>query len=84
MTKLITLIAAATEVGYGIGKNGAMPWRLRGDMDHFKRITQRVTDTSRQNAVIMGRKTWESLPKSFRPLPGRLNVVLSRNPNANM
>jgi dihydrofolate reductase / thymidylate synthase len=61
------------------------PWRLPGDLAHFARVTQEVplscgpTSKMKQNAVIMGRKTWESLPAKFRPLPGRTNVVLSRN-----
>jgi dihydrofolate reductase len=45
---------------------------------HFKRLTTRTRDPGRQNAVIMGRATWESLPARFQPLPGRRNVVLSR------
>jgi dihydrofolate reductase/thymidylate synthase len=48
----------------------------------FKNITSNVKVASKQNAVIMGRRTWESIPKKFRPLAGRLNVVLSRNANA--
>ena len=54
-----------------IGKDNAIPWRLPEDMAHFKRTTQGA-------AVIMGRKTWDSLPPRFRPLPGRLNIVLTR------
>ncbi len=48
-------------------------------MAFFRELTWRTTDARRQNAVIMGRTTWQSLPKSFRPLPGRINVVLSRS-----
>lgn len=58
----------------GIGKSGGLAWRLKGDMDHFRSLTQATGD----RAVIMGRTTWESLPEKFRPLPGRLNIVLSR------
>jgi dihydrofolate reductase len=57
-----------------IGNNNALPWHLPEDMAHFKRTTLGCP-------VIMGRKTWESLPARFRPLPGRLNVVLTRQPN---
>ncbi len=53
-----------------IGHNGQMPWHLPEDLAHFKRTTL-------GHPVIMGRKTWDSLPPKFRPLPGRLNVVLS-------
>jgi dihydrofolate reductase len=61
----------------GIGKNGTLAWRLPADLKHFKAVTSKG-DPRKQNAVIMGRKTWDSLPEKFRPLPGRLNIVLSR------
>ena len=54
-----------------IGKDGAMPWHLPEDLAHFKRLTQ-------GHPVIMGRKTWDSLPARFRPLPGRANIVVTR------
>ncbi len=54
-----------------IGKDGVMPWHLPEDLAHFKRTTL-------GNPVIMGRKTWESIPTRFRPLPGRTNVVVTR------
>lgn len=58
---------------------GTLPWSIPGDLRYFKELTSRTADPGKQNAVIMGRRTWESLPPKFRPLPGRLNVVLSRN-----
>ncbi len=57
--------------GRVIGNNGAMPWHLPADLAHFKRTTLGCP-------VIMGRKTWDSLPVKFRPLPGRANIVLTR------
>jgi len=57
-----------------IGKDNALPWYLPEDMAHFKRTTMGCP-------VIMGRKTWDSLPPRFRPLPGRLNVVVTRQAN---
>ena len=54
-----------------IGNNNAMPWHLPEDLAHFKRLTLGCP-------VIMGRKTWDSLPPKFRPLPGRTNVVITR------
>ena len=54
-----------------IGANGSLPWHLPEDMAHFKRTTLGCP-------VIMGRKTWDSLPPRFRPLPGRLNIVVTR------
>jgi len=54
-----------------IGKDGSLPWHLPEDLAHFKRTTLGCP-------VIMGRKTWDSLPPRFRPLPGRTNVVVTR------
>jgi dihydrofolate reductase len=56
-----------------IGKDGVMPWHLPEDLAHFKRTTLGCP-------VVMGRKTWESIPARFRPLPGRTNVVVTRQP----
>ena len=57
-----------------IGHHNALPWHLPEDLAHFKRTTLGCP-------VIMGRKTWDSLPAKFRPLPGRLNVVVTRQPD---
>ncbi len=54
-----------------IGKDGGLPWHLPEDLAHFKSVTQGCP-------VIMGRKTWDSLPARFRPLPGRRNIVVTR------
>ena len=70
----LTLIVAMDEDGC-IGRGNELPWRLSSDMARFKRLTE----GDGFNAVIMGRKTWESLPASFRPLPERLNIVMSRD-----
>lgn len=72
------VVVAATR-NMGIGKEGKLPWRLPSDLKFFKGITGTTSDPSRKNAVIMGRKTWESIPLEYRPLPGRLNVVLTRS-----
>ncbi|AGY30691.1 ORF2 [Retroperitoneal fibromatosis-associated herpesvirus] len=64
--------------GGGIGVRGGLPWpRLRGDMERFYNLTTSAPPGC-QNLVIMGRRTWESLPPKRRPLSGRINVVLSR------
>jgi len=55
-----------------IGVDNRLPWRLPEDLKHFKALTSSHT-------VVMGRKTWESLPENFRPLPGRHNIVVTRN-----
>lgn len=70
---MISIIAAVARNGV-IGKGNRLLWHLPEDMRHFR-------ETTRGKPVIMGRKTWESLPDSFRPLPGRLNIVVSRNPS---
>ena len=62
----------------GIGFKGGLPWHLSADLKHFRNITV-GKNTDKTNVVMMGRKTWDSLPEKYRPLPGRLNVVLSRN-----
>jgi dihydrofolate reductase len=55
-----------------IGRDGTIPWHLPEDLARFKTLTMGHT-------VVMGRRTWDSLPARFRPLPGRRNVVLTRN-----
>lgn len=67
----VALIWAQSSSGV-IGRDGGIPWRLPEDLARFKQLTMGHT-------VLMGRRTWESLPPRFRPLPGRRNVVLSRN-----
>lgn len=66
----VTLVVGVAENGV-IGRDGGMPWRLSSDLRRFKATTM-------GKPVVMGRKTWESLPK--RPLPGRHNVVVTRDP----
>src|SRR3954467_9212720 len=66
----VTLILAAAQNGV-IGKDGAIPWRIADDMKRFKALTL-------GKRVVMGRKTWDSLPR--KPLPGRENVVVTRDP----
>jgi dihydrofolate reductase len=56
-----------------IGKDNVMPWHLPEDLAHFRQTTLGAP-------VIMGRKTWDSLPPKFRPLPGRRNIVVTRDP----
>ena len=80
-----TLILAATP-SLGIGRAGGLPWPShKADMAFFARVTRRLPKSAPalqgrtlKNAVIMGRKTWDSIPPKFRPLKGRINVVVSR------
>ena len=67
----LTVIAAVAGNGV-IGLDNRLPWHLPADLRHFKALTTGRT-------VIMGRRTWESLPDKFRPLPGRHNIVVTRN-----
>ena len=69
-TPRINLIFARAANGV-IGANGTMPWHLPEDLAHFKQTTGGAP-------VVMGRKTWDSLPPRFRPLPGRWNIVITR------
>ena len=75
MTNRKVAAIVAMDEGRVIGKNGALPWHLPEDLAHFKSLTY-------GHVVVMGRKTWESLPPKFRPLPGRVNIVVSRTPAA--
>lgn len=72
MTDLAMIWAQAR--GGVIGLDGEMPWHLPEDLAHFKELTS-------GHPVIMGRRTWESLPPRFRPLAGRRNVVVTRTPD---
>ena len=72
MTRIHMIFARAANGG--IGRDNTIPWRLPEDMAHFKQLTTGWP-------VIMGRKTWDSLPAKFRPLPGRANIVITRQPD---
>ncbi|MBK65159.1 MAG: hypothetical protein CMB47_06535 [Euryarchaeota archaeon] len=71
---LIAMIVAMDKEGI-IGRKGELPWKLSSDIKRFKKITE----SNGNNAVIMGRKTWDSLPKKYKPLSRRLNIVMSRD-----
>ena len=78
-----SIVVAADEAG-GIGKAGGLPWHLPGDIAYFKRLTLEPPAPGLINAVIMGRRTWESIPPRFRPLTGRFNVVLTSSPTLDL
>ena len=71
-------VIVAHDLNRGIGIDNKIPWHLPVDMAYFKKTTTTATK-GKQNAVIMGRKTWESIPEKFRPLPDRVNIVLSKS-----
>ena len=81
----LTLIVAST-TKLGIGHRGTLPWNLKHELRYFARVTSRVPASLTrpgvrvQNAIVMGRRTWESIPERLRPLKGRVNVVLSSGP----
>lgn len=66
----VALIWAEANGGV-IGRDGEIPWHIPEDMAHFKRLTG-------SSVVMMGRRTWDSIPERFRPLPGRRNIVVTR------
>jgi dihydrofolate reductase len=68
----LALIAAVARNG-AIGKDNDLPWHEPEDQKHFRRVTMGCP-------VLMGRRTWDSLPARFRPLPGRRNIVITRDP----
>lgn len=74
----IYMIVAVDE-RHGIGKNGHLPWKLKKEYKYFRDTTRKTEDTNKQNMVIMGHRTWDSLEQGFRPLPTRLNVVLTHD-----
>ena len=78
------VIVAASKGCGGIGKGGRIPWRLPEDLAYFRELTTRTRDPHKTNTVIMGRRTWDSLPLEHRPLKGRMNVVLSSTASADM
>ena len=77
MRSFAAVVAADEE--WGIGRDGDLAWHLPGDMRWFRELTTGNPPEGVQNTVIMGRKTWDSIPPRYRPLPGRHNVVVSRN-----
>jgi dihydrofolate reductase len=70
MVKIIVAIAS----NYGIGKDNDLLWHLPADMKFF-------TQCTKNNIVIMGRKNWDSIPEKYRPLPERINAIVTRNTN---
>ncbi len=70
-------VVVAADEGGAIGNGGELPWKLPGDTAFFKRITSQAAP-GKVNAVIMGRKTWDTIPPRFRPLAARVNAVVTR------
>ncbi|PYI01203.1 dihydrofolate reductase, partial [Aspergillus sclerotiicarbonarius CBS 121057] len=84
----LTLIVATTpiptpntsKISLGIGLHGTLPWpRIKSDMSFFARVTSRPPHPGTTNAIIMGRKTYDSVPANLRPLVKRINTVITRD-----
>ncbi|KFD56946.1 hypothetical protein M513_02203 [Trichuris suis] len=75
---LMNIIVATCE-NFGIGLDNRLPWHLPNEFKYYQKMTTECRNPAKQNAVIMGRKTYESIPAKFRPLKRRLNIVLSRD-----
>ena len=77
-------IIVAHDKSLGIGKNNDLLCYLPEDMKFFKQLTTKTQSSKKQNIVILGRKTYDSIPKQFKPLSNRHNIVISRSvPNTN-
>uniref|UniRef100_A0A0A9VQ48 dihydrofolate reductase n=1 Tax=Lygus hesperus TaxID=30085 RepID=A0A0A9VQ48_LYGHE len=84
MVLKFNVIAAVCEGG-GIGANGTLPWKLKNEMAYFTKMTSKLPPGTegKRNVVIMGRKTWDSIPLKYRPLQNRINVVISSTMESN-
>jgi dihydrofolate reductase len=72
-------VVVAADLDWGIGKENGLPWpKLRADLRHFKKTTS-TASPGKRNAIVMGRKTWQSKEVGCAPLPNRLNVVVSKD-----
>ena len=71
-------LIVAVDAENGISKDNSLPWHLPKEYKHFQATTIKTMDPNKINAVIMGRKCWDSIPPKFRPLKDRINVILSK------
>jgi dihydrofolate reductase len=72
-------LVVAADLDWGIGKDNGLPWpKLRGDLAHFRKLTSTTAHGGARNAIVMGRNTWQSKEVAGRPLPKRLNIVVTR------
>ena len=82
--KILNLVVAYTFNKQGIGKSDSIPWDIPEDIKHFKKLTSPNDDIYNFSIVIMGRKTWQSIPDKFKPLNNRFNIILSNDCNYNI
>ena len=78
----ISCILAMDELN-GIGKNGKLPWNVPSDMEYFACVTESYCIYEAANVVVMGKNTWESIPKKYRPLSNRINIIISSTTEKN-
>lgn len=72
-------IITALDLEDGIVKNGTIPWKIAEDIVFFREMTSKTFNPRKKNVVVMGRKTWDSIPGKYKPLKNRINIVFSRN-----
>ena len=77
----MNLIVALCKKNNGIGINNSLPWLLKNDLKYFKNITSQPSHFKTDNIVVMGRKTWDSIPDKNKPLKNRINIILTNNTN---
>lgn len=78
----INLILAVDEKNW-LWKNNSLVWNIPSDLKYFKKITSETEDLAKLNAIIMGRKTWESIPAKFKPLSDRINCIITKSVKTN-
>jgi dihydrofolate reductase/thymidylate synthase len=76
---MIFNLVVCADSSYGIGKNKNIPWKLLKDLKYFKDITTIKKDNNKQNIVIMGNNTYNSIPDAYKPLKDRINIILSKS-----
>ncbi|KAL3286505.1 hypothetical protein HHI36_001010 [Cryptolaemus montrouzieri] len=77
------LISACCE-NMGIGKNCDLPWRLKSEMAYFSKMTTDTVDKNKKNVVVLGKRSWDCIPDKYKPLPDRINFVLTTTKNLDL
>jgi dihydrofolate reductase len=79
----INIIVAICKNTNGIGLKNSLPWKFKRDMKYFSLLTKQNFSDKQRNVVLMGRKTWESIPNKFKPLKERMNIIISSSLSIN-
>ena len=80
----MNIIVALCKKNNGIGFENKIPWHLQYDLNNFQLITTKTLKPYTKNMVVMGRKTWDSIPSKYKPLKNRINIVLTHNKSAKL